>query len=148
MKDLRITIPVITPQSSGQQAPDGILFPNFSRQDIDNKPQALTGILKLVQQIYIEILTETQPNGVGSGLASKLRDINIENVAVAARAGVSDLLVRMLRYQDGYNLPPDERIFDLQIRNIDVDQSSNTFTLSLLLTSDAGESVAITPPLT
>lgn len=147
MKDLRIAIPVLNAQSSGQQAPDGILFPNFARLDSDSKPQALTGILKLVQQIYIEILTETQSNGVGSGLASKLRDANIDNVAVIARSGVSDLLVRMLRYQDGRKLPPDERIFDLQIRSIDVNSSNNTFTLSLLLTSDAGESVVIKPPL-
>lgn len=147
MKDLRISIPVITAESVGQQAPDGILFPNLARLDIDSKPQALTGILKLVQQVYLEILTETQPNGVGSNLAAKLRDTNIETIPIVARAGVADLLVRLLRYQDGRKLPADERIFDLQIRDLQIDESSNTFTLSLLLTSEAGETVEIKPPL-
>lgn len=151
MKDLRISIPVLTAAASGQQAPDGLLFANFSRLEgnsTDGKPQALTGILKLVQQVYLEIMTDPQPNGVGSGLASQLRDANIDTVAVLARAGVSDLLVRMLRYQDGFDLPKDERLFDLQVRSIDVDESNNSFVLSLLLTSEAGESYVIQPPLT
>jgi len=151
MRDLRITIPVITSASIGQQEPDGLLFANFSRLEgdkTDGKPQALSGILKLVQQVYLEIMTEPQPNGVGSGLASQLRDAPIESVAVLARAGVSDLLVRILRYQDGFNLPKDERLFDLQVRSVDVDETSNQFTLSLLLTSEAGETFVIQPPLT
>lgn len=150
MKDLRITIPVITAASVGQQAPDGILFPNFSRlegESTDGKPQALTGILKLVQQIYLEILTEPQPNGVGSGLASQLRDAAIESVPVLARAGISDVMVRILRFQDGQNLPKDERLFELQVRSLEVDETANTFVLSLLLTSEAGETVEIKPPL-
>lgn len=150
MKDIRITIPVITTASVGQQAPDGLLFPNFSRlegQSTDGKPQALTGILKLVQQVYLEIMTDPQPNGVGSGLASQLRDANIDDVSVLAQAGVSDLLVRLLRYQDGLNLPKDERIFDLQVQSIELEETSNQFDLRLLLTSEAGESYVIKPPL-
>lgn len=150
MKDLRLSIPVITSESIGQQAPDGLLFPNFSRLEgdsTDGKPQALTGILKLVQQVYLEIMTEPQPNGVGTGLASQLRDAPIDSVAVLARIGVSDLLVRMLRYQDGFDLPKDERLFDLQLRSLDVDELTNQFTLSLLLTSEAGETFVVQPPL-
>lgn len=150
MKDIRITIPVITDESVGQQAPDGLLFPNFSRlegQSTDGSPQALSGILKLVQQVYLEIMTEPQPNGVGSGLASQLRDANIDDVSILARSGVSDLLIRLLRYQDGLNLPKDERLFDLQVQSIDLDETTNKFVLSLLLTSEARESYVIQPPL-
>lgn len=150
MRDLRITVPVITAESVGQQPPDGLLFANFSRlegQATDAKPQALRGILKLVQQVYLEILTEPQPNGVGSGLASQLRDAPIDTLNALARAGVSDVLVRILRYQEGRKLPKDERLFDLQMRSLDVNETDNTFVLSLLLTSEAGETYVIQPPL-
>jgi len=138
MKDLRLAAPLLDP--------NGILFPNLAYVDnAGRQPQALTGIMKLVHQVYLEIVTDTQPNGVGSGLATRLMTANLQDFTSIARTGVGDLLVRMLRYQDGRKLPPDERIVDLQLLNIG-QSSTGDFVLELLLTSAAGESYELKLP--
>jgi len=147
-KDLRFTIPDPTaPNALGGDAPSGILFPNFVRADRDYTPQLYGGIQKLVQQIAIEILTDTLPDTVGSNLARNLQEVNPDELELVARSGVTDLLQRILRYQEGYDLPLDERAVDLQFISLTINESTGQFRLSLRLVTAAGDAFVIAPPL-
>jgi len=147
-KDLRLTIPnPDAPNALGGDIPNGILFPNFVRADGDNTPQLFGGVQKLVQQIALEILTDTLPDTIGSNLARNLREVNPNGLELVARSGVTDLLQRILRYQEGYDLPPDERAVDLQFISLTVNESTGQFRLSLRLVTAAGDAFVIAPPL-
>jgi len=132
---------------SGRNAPSGFLFPNMSRLDGDATPQLFDGVQKLVQQIYFELFTDPLPSGIGSGFASRLREANEDTIQAVAQTGVADLLARMLRYQEGYELAPDERIANLVLRSIEFDSVTNRFELVLELTTAAGTQYELRPPL-
>ena len=142
-KDLRMTIPKITGRSTGVKVPDGILFPNMVRADGDNTPQLIGGVQKLIQQIAIEIL----PDGIGSNFATNLRNANPNELELIARSGVTDLLQRMLDYQERLDLPLDEKIADLQFVSLLVDETSGAFRMVLRLITTAGDAFTLEPPL-
>lgn len=148
-KDLRIVVPVITPRSDpqGRQPPSGFLFPQISRLGLDDTPQLFGGIQKLVQQVYLEFFTDTLPNGVGSGMARKLRAANSQDFASVVRTETSLLLDKLLAYQDQLDLPPDERIADLTILEILYDEGQGRFAVSWELTTEAGDQFVLRPPL-
>ena len=146
-KDLRMTIPKITGRSTGVKVPDGILFPNMVRADGDNTPQLIGGVQKLIQQIAIEILTDTLPDGIGSNFATNLRNANPNELELIARSGVTDLLQRMLDYQERLDLPLDEKIADLQFVSLLVDETSGAFRMVLRLITTAGDAFTLEPPL-
>lgn len=147
--DLRLVVPRITPASNpqGRTPPSGFLTPDIFRFDSDKQPQAFTGIQKLVQQVYLEIITDTLPNGIGSGLATRLRTANEETINAIAQSGVSDVLQKIRGYQVGVDLPPDERLADLTLNSASFDELNASFALSLTLVSDAGQSFTIPLPL-
>lgn len=147
-KDLRLTIPDPSASSTeGLEVPSGVLFPNFVRADRDYQPQLISGIIKLVQQVAFEILTDRQTDGVGSNLARNLREAGENEIELVARSGVTDLLQRILRYQENLDLPNDERIADLQFLSFTYDETIGRFKLSLRLISVAGDDYTLEAPL-
>lgn len=149
MRDLRMVVPVVQADSdpAGRVSPSGFLFPNITRLSGDARPQLFQGVQKLVQQLYLEMFTDPLPNGVGSGLATRLRSATADDINSLARSGFSDLLSRLRVYQNGLDLPLDERISDLVVAEIRYDEANASFVIQLELTTEAGETFTLEPPL-
>lgn len=150
MYDLRLVVPVITEQShpAGRTPPSGFLVLNMSRLDGDARPQLFDGVQKLVAQVYLEIFTDPLPNGIGSGLASRLRTADDRSIEAVAHTGITDVLARITRYQEGQELPPDERIAGLVLREFTYDDVTASFVMVLELTTAAGNQFELRAPLT
>lgn len=149
MRDLRVVVPVVQADSdpAGKTPPSGFLFPNISRLASDAQPQLFAGVQKLVQQLYLEMFTDPLPNGVGSGFATALQGASEDTIAGIVNTGVRDLLGRMRTYQAAADLPADERLASLTVRELAFDATVGQFTLKLDLVTDAGTQVTVQPPL-
>lgn len=148
-RDLRIVVPVFngSPFPTDKAPPDGLLTPNIVRSDGDWTPQLIGGIQKLVQQVYLEIVTDTLTDGIGSNLATDAINSPRDELETTIRLGVANVLQKILQYQENIELPADERLTDLQFINLE-ELPNNLFRANLRLTSAAGTSFVIQAPLT
>lgn len=147
-RDLRIVVPVFNGAQfpTDKAVPDGLLQPNIVREDSDWTPQLIGGIQKLVQQVYLEIVTDVLTDGVGSNLATDATQSPRDELETTIRLGVANVLQKILQYQENIELPPDERLTDLQFLSLE-DLPNNLFRAGLRLTSAAGASFVIQAPL-
>lgn len=148
-RDLRIVVPVLNGAQfpTDVATPDGLLTPNIVRADGDWTPQLIGGIQKLVQQVYLEIITDTLIDGIGSNLATDAVNSPREELETTIRLGVANVLQKILQYQENIELPPDERLTDLQFISLD-ELPNNLFRANLRLFSAAGTEFTLQAPLT
>ena len=150
MRDLRVVVPVITPESNpqGRTPPSGFLTPSIFRLAGDAQPQAFSGIQKLVQQVYLEIMTDPLPNGIGSGMATQLKSAQADDFNAILQSAVTTVLDNIRSYQQLLDLAPDEKISDLSVIQANYDEINASFLVQLLLTAESGDEFVIEPPLT
>lgn len=157
MEDLLILTPdtELRPDPAVDRLPDGLIRPHVIRstgsQGFVHNTASIEGIQKLVQEVWLEIISDRTVDGTGSGMASTLR----------STTGGRDILTRLSRHLTSLvqsniiraqafrgDLPKIEQLLTLKLITVRFDDQTREFKIDLELRSMAKEVAFITysPP--
>jgi len=156
MEDLLLLTPDATVDDSEiRDLPDGLVQAHIIRSVSPNHNTHMTllieGIQKLVQEVWLEIISDRTPDGSGSGMSAAMQSTaaNAQSITQLAQQYTATVQANVIRNQGLLGrIPAAEQLRSLLVRDVQYDEVLRQSVISLELQSRAGMTAVITyqPP--